>query len=589
MAKKKKKAVKKAVKKTKAKPKKSAASKKAKGKTSKKTKAVSKKKPAKSAKPAKAEIDVEAHHEEAEDRGGMKKTAKEMAEGQREISVSEFFTKNRHLLGFDNPKKALLTTVKEAVDNAVDACEEAGILPEVRVELKQLSSDRYTVAIEDNGPGIVRAQVPKIFGKLLYGSKFHRLKQSRGQQGIGISAAAMYGHLTTGSSCRITSKTGKRKQAHFFLMHMDTKRNEPEIMKDEVVKWNKNHGTRVEIDLEGTFSRGKRGVEEYLSHTLVANPHVTIIFKAPDKEEERWPRATTEPPLEAAEIKPHPYGVELGILMQMLKSTKARNLGSFLKTEFSRVGSGVANQICDGAKLKTKARPSRIARQEADNLYKSIQQTKIMRPPTNCLSPIGEKLLLKGLRRIVPDAELYTAVSRGPSVYRGNPFLIEVALSWGGSDRSAESQAEMCRFANRVPLQYQQAACSITKGVIGMNWRSYGVSQAKGAIPSGPLVIAVHIASVWVPFTSESKEAIAAYPEILKEIKLGLQECGRRLGGHIRKKRRIEDAEKKKSYIKSYIPQVAAALQQILALSDNQTKKTITNLTEVLEKTRKIG
>ncbi|HXV77732.1 MAG TPA: ATP-binding protein, partial [Candidatus Polarisedimenticolaceae bacterium] len=160
-----------------------------------------------------------------------------MASRQREISVSEFFTKNRHLLGFDNPQKALLTAVKEAVDNSLDACEEAGILPDLRIEIEELSEDRYRVAVEDNGPGIVRQQIPKIFGKLLYGSKFHRLKQQRGQQGIGISAAGMYAQLTTGRPLVITSRTSRRAPAHLFHIGIDTKKNAPVIQRDVEVDW----------------------------------------------------------------------------------------------------------------------------------------------------------------------------------------------------------------------------------------------------------------------------------------------------------------------------------------------------------------
>src|ERR1700761_3799543 len=182
-------------------------------------------------------------------------TAETMASRQREISVSEFFTKNRHLLGFDNPAKALLTTVKEAVDNSLDACEEAGILPDILVEIKELAENRFRVVIEDNGPGIVKPQIPKIFAKLLYGSKFHRLKQSRGQQGIGISAAGLYAQLTTGRPVTIISKTGKGRPAYRIDLRIDTKRNQPDIVKEETVEWPENegrereHGTRVEMDL----------------------------------------------------------------------------------------------------------------------------------------------------------------------------------------------------------------------------------------------------------------------------------------------------------------------------------------------------
>src|SRR5580692_8226858 len=157
-------------------------------------------------------------------------TAHTMAAAQRDISVSEFFAKNRHLLGFDNPRKALLTTVKEAVDNSLDACEEAGILPEIWVHIQASGTNRFKIGVQDNGPGILKKQIPLIFGKLLYGSKFHRLRMSRGQQGIGISAAGMYGVLTTGKPVKIISKVSKRKPTHYYEIQIDTKKNVPEIL-----------------------------------------------------------------------------------------------------------------------------------------------------------------------------------------------------------------------------------------------------------------------------------------------------------------------------------------------------------------------
>ncbi|MDH3519894.1 MAG: DNA topoisomerase VI subunit B, partial [Myxococcales bacterium] len=250
-------------------------------------------------------------------------TAADLAKKQRDISVSEFFAKNRHLLGFDNPSKALLTTVKEGVDNSLDACEEAGILPDVRVEIGQLSDTRFRVAIEDNGPGIVKAQVPKIFGSLLYGSKFHRLRQSRGQQGIGISAAGMYGLLTTGKPVIITTRTEVAKKAHHFELVIDTKKNEPKVTVDDEIDWDRAHGTRVEIELEGAYRGGQHSVDAYIRQISLANPHARIVYVPPKAEEHgtehEFPRVSDALPDETAEIKPHPYGVELGVLMRMFR------------------------------------------------------------------------------------------------------------------------------------------------------------------------------------------------------------------------------------------------------------------------------
>ena len=512
--------------------------------------------------------------------------ATSMAARQREISISEFFTKNRHLLGFDNPQKALLTAIKEAVDNSLDACEEAGILPELIVEIHEVGAERFRIAVEDNGPGIVRQQIPKIFGKLLYGSKFHRLKQQRGQQGIGISAAGMYGVLTTGKPVKIISKIGVSKPAHLFEIAIDTQKNAPVVHRDVEIPWDKDQGTRVEIEMEATYKKGRRSVDDYIEQTALANPHVTLRFLAPNEDVKLYDRVTAELPVESKEIKPHPYGVELGILLRMLKDTASRQVGAMLSNDFSRVSPAVAEQICRVAGVRNDADPRRVSVAQAELLFRAIPQVKIMAPPTACLSPIGEELLAKGLQTRVA-CDFATAVTRPPAVYRGNPFQVEVGFAYGGQ-LPADELMELYRFANRVPLQYQQSACAITKAVLSIDWRSYGLLQSKGALPTGPLVVSVHIASVWVPFTSESKESVASYPEIVKELRLALMEAGRRLGSFVRHRRRVADEEKKRSYIEKYIPHIGDALQQILGLTDAKRNRTVEDLKSILEHSRKV-
>ncbi|MBN1157666.1 DNA topoisomerase VI subunit B [Candidatus Woesearchaeota archaeon] len=513
-----------------------------------------------------------------------KPIALELAKKQRDISVAEFFAKNRHLLGFDNKRKALLTTVKEAVDNGLDACEEAGILPEINVEIVDMGNDRFRVVIEDNGPGIVKKQIPNIFAKLLYGSKFHKLSQSRGQQGIGISASVMYAQLTTGKPAKITSKIDPKEPAHYYELQIDTQTNRPDIMKEEAVEWNKEHGTKIELLIEAAYQKGSQSVDEYLKETAIVNPHVTITYVNPKAEQILLVRATDKMPPKPMEIKPHPYGVELGILMSMLKNTEYRTLQSFLMNEFSRVGSNTAKQICENASLLTNTKPDDMTREMIEQLIKGIQNTKIISPPTDCISPLGEELLEKGLKKEI-NAEFYAVTTRPPAVYRGNPFVIEAGIAYGG-EQSADEPVRLLRFANRVPLQYQDGACATTKAIISTVWRSYGLNQSKGSLPIGAASIAVHISSVWVPFTSESKEAIAHYPEIMKEIKLALQEVGRKLGGYLMKKRRVGDELKKRSYIEKYIPHVAEALRELTGYSKTEESRITSILKEILEKHR---
>ncbi|HEX9879124.1 MAG TPA: DNA topoisomerase VI subunit B [Candidatus Binatia bacterium] len=519
-------------------------------------------------------------------------SAVEMGAQQREISVSEFFTKNRHLLGFDNPRKALLTCVKEAVDNALDACEEAGILPDVVVKLEvagngktpppATQATRFRITVIDYGPGIVRQQIPRIFAKLLYGSKFHRLRMSRGQQGIGISAAGMYGQLTTGKPVQIISRTSPKSPAHYFEVQIDTKKNEPRILEKKEIDWENHSGTQVTIELEGRYQKGRASVDEYIEQTTIANPHVKLVYHTPDGEIKEYPRTIEELPTPPREIKPHPYGIEFGMLLKMLHDTKSHWLSGFLSSDFSRVSASLAEEICKTAKIRPHTRPRDIHGETAETLYKAIQSTKIMAPPSNCISPIGEKAILYGLYKQI-TGDFYTAVSRPPAVYRGNPFVIEAGLAFGkGPDEAAKNQdhkkvplaegeqqrtdndlARVIRYANRVPLLYQQSACSTFKSVLETSWRNYGVPQSRGALPAGPLVIFVHMASVWVPFTSESKEAIADYDEIRKEIKLALQECGRRLGTFLRRREHAKSEFRRRNIFELYIEEVVEACNHL--------------------------
>ena len=584
-----------------------------------------------------------------------------MAAKQKEISVSEFFAKNRHLLGFDNPRKALLTTVKEAVDNSLDACEEAGILPEIWVHIEATNSGRYKVGIQDNGPGILKKQIPLIFGKLLYGSKFHRLRQSRGQQGIGISAAGMYGVQTTGKPVKIISKVSARKPAHYYEIQIDTKRNVPKILNgkgDGVdippgdkglayidkhgIEWvDQKHGTRVTIELEAKFVRGRGSVDEYLEQTAIANPHVTLHYLDPEDYQYDYTRSAEVLPPEPKEIKPHPYGTELGRLAQMLEESDSMSVSEFFRTKFSRVTPAVAKKICETAKVSARTGVHKVDRSQADKLFQAIQETKISAPATDCICPIGEDLILKGLHHVVPG-EFYAAATRPPAVYRGNPFQVEVGLAYGGSaptqnitkellaelleetdtrtvrqflintfnglggdsadkivkqsglkTRQTPSklkpkerenlfsamknvnvaegqQMEVLRYANRVPLQFQQSACAVTQTVIGTNWRGYGLSQSRGAMPKGPVSLMVHIASVWVPFTSESKEAIASYPEIQKEIRLGLQGVGRKLGMYLRRRQKVKQQSDRREVFLRYLKEVAGAVSVINAAEEKE-------------------
>jgi DNA topoisomerase-6 subunit B len=577
-------------------------------------------------------------------------TAEEMATRQRDISVSEFFAKNRHLLGFDNPRKALLTTVKEAVDNSLDACEEAGILPDIAVVIEDLQPDRpatakssrYRVTICDNGPGIVRKQVENIFGRLLYGSKFHRLKMSRGQQGIGISAAGMYGLITTGRPMVIHTKPNVKQPAHHIELAMNTKTNRAEVTVDDetgdfpparlrgvtagakalaaegvlLAPEDFRTGTSVSIELEGRYQKGRGSVDEFLELTAIANPHARIVFVPPSRsvvEDDdmpvlskrgdapaptaqstqtppvavttemngaiHFPRAVHELPPETKEIQPHPKGIELGILLQMLKDYEATEKGGtlfqFLQDRFCRISASTASSMCSAIKCTSRTKVADVEPPQAEALFKEFQEAKLPPPPTDCLAPIGVRQLLAGMLKGV-RAEFYAASSREAEVYRGRPFQIEAAIAFGGELPSDET-ARVIRFANRVPLLFQQSACSSFKAVTETAWKNYNLSQPRGSLPVGPLVIMIHMASVWVPFTSESKEAIADYDEIRKEMKLALMECGRKLGTYLRKRQKMRREGERRDVFERYIGEIAKAVN---AINGTDAKKLYDKLLE---------
>jgi DNA topoisomerase-6 subunit B len=464
----------------------------------------------------------------------MKKTAEDLAKEQKEISISEFFEKNRHLLGYDNKAKALLMIVKEGVDNSLDATEEAGILPEIYVSVKELAQERYEIIIQDNGPGIVEKQIPRIFGKLLYGSKFHRLKQNRGQQGIGISAATLYTQLTTGEPLEIESSIGDGK-TYKYKIKIDVKKNEPIIVEKNVEEGTNWRGVKLRFITEGIYREFKQSIPEYIKQTAIANPHAHIIFDSPSGRIE-YNRVVDHLPKEPKEIMPHLHGIEIGVFLRMIRETKNRTLVSFLTNEFTRVGRKTAKEICLKAGIEETRNPKKITDEEVRKLIEVIKNTKLLKPPTDCLSPLGEEMIRESLKKEF-SPEWCEAVTREPEVYRGWPFQVEVGIAYGGEIK----EQKILRFANRVPLLYQQGDCAITKAITSVEWKRYGLNNVmKDSENPDPIVIFAHIVSVWVPFTSESKEAVAGYPIIIKEIKLALQECARKLWLYLSGKRKKE-------------------------------------------------
>ncbi len=486
--------------------------------------------------------------------------ADELAKQQRSISVAEFFEKNKHLLGFDSPTRGIVTTIKEAVDNALDACEESGILPDIYIRIQRTGGEVVRIVVEDNGPGIIPEQIPYVFGKLLYGSRFHQIRQSRGQQGIGISAAVLYAQLTTGMPAVIVSRTGGDAPAHRFALQIDIATNEPVIVSRDTPDWDRTHGTRVQIEFKSTLAAKKRLID-YLKYSSVVNPHARIQVEL-DDEQIRFERVSSEAIACTQAIQPHPHGIEIGQLMRMA-SASGDTIGDFLVKGFSRVGKKTAEGIASAAGLSAGTRVRSLSPEELKRLLAGMQAAKIPAPPASqCLSPIGEELIRKGLEKEF-QMDFVSARTRPPSVFSGHPFMVEAAVGYGGK-LPAEGNAMILRFANRVPLMYQQGACAITGSIARINWKGYGVST--DGLPGGPLLVLVHVASTNVPFTSESKDAVAGIPEIEREIVLALQDLGRDLKTFLSRRDKSRIAEDRARAVCAIIPEISAKVGEIVEL-----------------------
>ena len=537
--------------------------------------------------------------------------AEKMAANQKQVAISEFFEKNKHFLGFDTLTRALITAVKEAVDNALDACEEARILPDIVVRITKIDNkkDILQLDVEDNGPGIPRTSIEKVFGQLLFGSRFHAIRQSRGQQGIGITGVVMYSQLTTGDPTHVESKIAKEATAVAVDIGLDTRKNKAVKSNQDRVDWGeKVHGLKIRTSMKAKYQKGRQSVWQYLRMTSIVNPHADILFIDPDGQEHHWPRVTEKLPGRVEAIKPHPNGIELGQLQRLCGESSESRMTTFLRRNFSGVSGRAAKELCQVAELEEKLKPKSLKADQIRALLEAFQgermlrgkPVKLLNPPTSCLSPIEELLIKKGLSKTI-DSKFVTTMTRAPSVTQGNPFQIEVGLIFG-EGMAADKPVEILRFANRVPLMYQQGGCLLTKAIESVDWRQYGLDQAGGrGVPKGPAAILVHLASTNVQFTSEAKEALSDNEVVMEEARKAMLEMGRGLRKHLEKKKKmgktrekfelINDiiaaiAEKSASLLQLPVPDLAASITKIMSaviaetttIWNKETKQTDVNI-----------
>ena len=485
----------------------------------------------------------------------------------REASISEFFEKNRHILGFDSPQKSLYMIVKEAMDNSLDACEEYQILPEIQVSVSRQAEDEFIITVEDNGPGIERKHVPDVFGKLLYGSRFHSFKQSRGQQGIGITAAILYGQITTARPSYVKTKRKEDDVAYEFELGINVKENRADIHYEKPVIWNVQSGTVVRIPAKGKYQTGKQSIIEYIMESAVANPNANFKFTDPDGKTVEIRRVIDVPSKPGIAIKPHPLGLELGDISSMCRVTSAESLIDFLRNDFNRISDRIGAEIIEKAGLSPDTDPRSLSLQQIKELKRAFGEVKLMPPPTDCLSPLGHDFIIKGLKNVYGESRpshYSKPVVRPISVHNGQPFAVEAGLVYGG-DLKSDDPVRVVRFANKVPLLYQAGACAITRAIQEMDWRPYGLDQKSGqGMPYGPAIIFVHVYGIRIPFTSESKEAIASVDEISGEITMALKSLGRSVKSFLGKKEKRKKVYEKFRLVNQLIPEIGRKSSVIL-------------------------
>ncbi len=510
----------------------------------------------------------------------------EMSAGQesfRQLSPSEFFYRNREIAGFSNPGRALYQTVREFVENSLDATEVHGILPNITVQISREDPNNpeyFTVTVEDNGIGIPNHIIPDAFGRVLYSSKY-KFRQTRGMYGLGAKMAILYGQLTTGKPFEIYSSTTRSKRMHYYKMMIDIRKNEPIVL--EQGNWTKTsdwHGTITKVTIEGDWRKRIRDyIAVYIKRTAIIAPYADLMLIVPKydskdpKTEEyeilHYPRATNKLPVPPRETKPHPLGIDLEMLKMMIADTRYRTMREFLIRSFQRIGDQKAKEILEKAGIESNKNPKTLSSSELKRLYKIMRNEKYISPAADALSPIGAELIKIGLKQVLKP-EFVDAITRKPKSYGGHPFIVEAGIAYGGRltellDEIAKDALKgqsgpyiaLLRYANKIPLLYDEKA-DVMWSVVNpddFNWRTtYKLD------PNDTVAVLIHIASTKVPYKGVGKESVAAIEEIKKEIETAVQELARKLRVYISKKRKRMEAEQKYRTFLKYIPEVARSL-----------------------------
>ncbi|MFN3698005.1 MAG: DNA topoisomerase VI subunit B [Pseudobdellovibrio sp.] len=505
-------------------------------------------------------------------------------------STAEYFAKNLQQVGFSSPLKAVLTTLKEAVDNSLDACEQSEILPELEVIVTKVgtgstkNTDLIKIVVEDNGPGIDGDDLAKVFGEYLASSKFGRGQCSRGQQGIGISAATTWAQMTNAKGVQVLSKTKSMRKAVSAQVDVDIKTNTGILRNKETVEWKKTNGVRVEFIMDGRIQlNGDGGLLTYIEGTILLNPHLTITYKLGDNDKVKVERVSTLSPEIPGATLPHPHTFKLGEFITHSTLYGKISVSKFLKTGFSRISDqSISDFVKNGLPKALVEKPlTSLSDEDFKKVFQAVQATQLMAPSTKSVLTVGEDALSKSIERL-GQVDFFSVVTRKPTICDFKPVVVEVALA-RFVDRGSEGEpVQLLRFANRVPLQFDKSGCAITWAIESVNWKSYGLAQPKESLPQGPYVFAVSIVSPFIKFKNASKETIDASEELVEEIRRALMQAGQKLSRHIKHEMKEADLERKLAHIEQFGPILVEKLVTIAGANESRKKKAEEGLRKIL-------
>lgn len=411
------------------------------------------------------------------------------------------------------------------------------ILPD---DIQGSDIEMYSFEAFDNGVGIRPVDLEK-YGIYLASSKSEKLKQTRGSQGFGAPSAFSDAQNTTGKPITVVSKHVKERKGQLSVFYTTGENKKKYTIPPTGVLVPFKHGTYVQLwYLNIKYVRGY--ADEYVRQTALLNSHVTIIYVDPNGEVTIYPRRVSGFPSEPVYTEPHPESTSIGDFQEIIRNTKGSTVINFLTTSFCRIGSKRAKDIVEKAnknirsKIAPKSHIKKLSEEQINSLYRSFISMRYPSPPVDTVVPVGKEVLREVIKKNL-DAEFVEAVTRSPTSSKGLAFVVEVAIAYDNSNSRLNDFGYyvLNRFTNRTPKLRDNSDCAIWKAAASVNWKNYKIDKADNGLPRGPVKLFVNVSGpfVHVMFKAQSKQALAADDVLVKEIKLALEELGRKLKSHI--------------------------------------------------------